>query len=805
MTGNIKSTDRIVLDLEMYNIDRNKERIESMREEIASKYGIPLRNVTVNFVPITIDKNGERISLASDVMDNIQDPAFMFSLFGEYIEQKEIKNVDIEDIRKIDSQVNALVDWEQYSKYKPYRFKYVKWKNYLSYGDCNYFDFTKLKGLVLLNGQPENQCGKTTFAIDLLRFALFGKAEKSPTLDSVFNVYLPEETEVVVEACIEIEGVDYVIRRTVTRPSLKKRTEKSKCKQSVDYFKLVNGEYELMENCEGENVQQTNNIIKESVGSVEDYNMVISATSLSLGNLLHLGQTDRGRIFSKWLGLLTIERKEEIAKRLWKENYATKLLSNTYSRESLDKDRGEQRELVERNLNLIKGFEGKISMSEKRIAELNSEKNAILGQRRPVSEELSRTDAETVEASIRSLSSQTEEKLKEMSRLEEEHKKTDGLSFDQGKYDSVLKSIEQKKVEISGIDVANAELRVKYDTLKKENDKIQKLIEGKTCPQCGQQIDTEIQNGHIFKNESAMQELIEEGKLNKRRKEDASKALEELSMSKVEMEETREKLRERGSIELKIAALKTLLENIKLQSEAMERKRKDISDNAGNIRFNNEIDNKARILDESIREETRIKDSAIADKQRAVSDNERCEERIKNNTELCEKLAKEEILIRNWSLYQEMVGKNGIVKIVLKKALPIINGEVDRILDGLCDFKVVLGVSEKNEIKVDMVRDGRPLDMSVAASGFESTFTSLALRSALSRIGTMPKSNFLVLDEVDSTIAASNYDNLKELYSRILGGYDFIIHIVHNELLSDMHDMTVTVTKNGNVSKISSL
>ena len=159
-------------------------------------------------------------------------------------------------------------------------------------------------------------------------------------------------------------------------------------------------------------------------------------------------------------------------------------------------------------------------------------------------------------------------------------------------------------------------------------------------------------------------------------------------------------------------------------------------------------------------------------------------------------------MIRNWSLYQEMVGKNGIVKIVLRKALPIINGEVDRILDGLCDFKVVLDVNDKNEITVDMVRDGKPLDMSMAASGFESTFTSLALRSALSRIGTMPKSNFLVLDEVDSTIAASNYDNLRELYRRILGGYDFIIHIVHNELLADMHDMTISVIKEGNVSKI---
>ena len=61
---------------------------------------------------------------------------------------------------------------------------------------------------------------------------------------------------------------------------------------------------------------------------------------------------------------------------------------------------------------------------------------------------------------------------------------------------------------------------------------------------------------------------------------------------------------------------------------------------------------------------------------------------------------------------------------------------------------------------------------------------------------------FLCLDEVDSTISSVNYDKLTELYRRILTNYQFIIHIVHNELLADIHDMTITVVKEGNVSKI---
>lgn len=297
MVEGINKTDRLVFDLNMYQVDYNEQKIKSLRKEIAEKYGVPLRSVEVNFNPITVKDDGSKISLASDIVNNIQDPKFQQKLFGEYLELKGINDVNIEDIINIDNTINAHINFDAYAKYQTYKIKYAKWDNYLSYGKGNYFDFTKLKGIVLLCGEPENQCGKTTFAIDLIRFALFGKSPKCPTLDSTFNIYLEEETEVMVEVGIEIEGIDYVIRRTITRPTLNKRTKKSKCKQKVEYFKLMNGDYELIENCEGESGTQTNNIIRESIGNVEDFNLVISATRKTLDNLLDMGQTEKGKLF----------------------------------------------------------------------------------------------------------------------------------------------------------------------------------------------------------------------------------------------------------------------------------------------------------------------------------------------------------------------------------------------------------------------------------------------------------------------------------------------------------------------------
>ena len=71
---NVNPTDKLVFDLKMLQIDYNEQKKQSLRKEISEKYGVPLKNVEINFIPITVNKDGDRISLTSDVIENIQDP-----------------------------------------------------------------------------------------------------------------------------------------------------------------------------------------------------------------------------------------------------------------------------------------------------------------------------------------------------------------------------------------------------------------------------------------------------------------------------------------------------------------------------------------------------------------------------------------------------------------------------------------------------------------------------------------------------------------------------------------------------------
>lgn len=783
----VNPTDKLVFDLEMHQIDFNEQKKQSLRKEISEKYGVPVKNVEINFVPITIDENGDKISLASDIITNIQDPKFQQSLFKEFLEIKKIEDIDFDKLIDIDKRVNAFIDFNTYSKYKPYKIKYLKWDNYLSYGKGNYFDFTKLKGLVLLTGQPENTSGKTTLAIDLLRFALFGKAEKSPTLDSVFNTYLEEETEVKVEAGIEIEGCDYVIRRTITRPTLKKRTAKSKAKQKVEYFRLINGEYEEIENCEGESGTQTNNIIRETVGNVEDFDLVISATAYSLGNLLRMGQTDKGKLFSRWLGLMSIEEKEKIAKDLWKKESA-QLLSNHYNKATLESEITDMKTVIDNDNKRIIECQDKLNKSSDKLENYNKEKIDIIKNRKQIKEELIKIDVATIENRMSLLNTDLTNNRGKMSVKKERYMQIKDSVFDADAYNKIKE--EQRQIEIE-----QAELRTKITTLKEDNKRIEGLIEKKTCPTCGHEIDLIEQNSFIEKNNALINQMVSKGVENKNK---LTKIIEQINIMEVKRSEENELNR----LKPEMSAIKVQIDNIKLQLNELARQKEEIETNKENIRYNNEIDNKIRLVDENIRVETRLKEEQIREIQNFKNEVTSYTKQIEERNNVIKKLTEEEKLIRLWNCYNELVGKNGIIKLVLKRALPILNNEIERLLNGLCDFEVKLSIDDSNKVCIDLIRDGVSMNLETAASGWENTVSSIALRSALSNICVFARPNIVTYDEVLAGVSSENAENIFKLFGRILPNYDCIIHICHDTTLQDYHNKTLIVTKENNISKV---
>lgn len=770
-------------------VDYSKEKADEMRSKMAAKYGIPKRNVRINANFIKKTSDGKEEVATADIVQNIQDPKFQQTLFKEYIKENDIIDYDFNDILAIDNQLNSLIDYSVYDKFRRYKIEWVRWSNFLSYGKDNYIDFSELEGLVLLKSEPANQGGKTNFACDLIEFLLFGSvgSGKADVLKKIFNKHLPDETEVSVEGGIEIDGEHYVIKRTLTRPQRKKRTAKSVVSQKVEYYRVIDGTeiaLEDSENLEAESNTQTNKIIKEAIGNKRDFNLVVSANSDNLKELVSMKDTERGKLLSRWIGLLPLEEKDIKAREKWNKEVSPSLISNKYNKEELKQCvETAEREIV--NLNdLIKIAEIKKTECEANIEKYNKERDELMQLRQFVDPSLSTLDSVTLTTRQQRLVEEGKTINTQITSIEDEIKGLGEIDYSDEDYQELS---ERKTQLIQTI----ANIKADITSLKQTNER---LAKSEFCPTCGQKLIGIDNSELIQENTNKINKLIESGIAH-------NAELQNISNKLLEIEEMRKKHLEKSKLEIKIASLKVTVANKRNEYTEVTNKIKDLNRCKEAIEHNNKIDTKAEILKANIYTEDGIKSRLIGEIQSYVREIQHQEKMKSEQLIIIEKLEKEETIIKAWKLYLAMVGKNGISKMVLRTTLPIINAELKRLLSDICDFDVEVEIDDRNDITFSIIADDVKSDLS-SGSGFEQTVAALALRAVLGNISTMSRPSFMLLDEVLGGVAKENYDNIKELYDRMLKDYSFIFQVTHLEDIADWHDTTVTVKKVNRVSTI---
>lgn len=784
---------KVNIKWEVIPVDFSPEKSEEIRSKFAKKYCISKDNVTVE--PVFIQKldDGENVALADGIIDDIQNPIFQQELFKTYINSNNIENVDFDKILEIDNTVNSRINYEAYDKHKRYMLKWIKWSNFMSYGKDNFFDFTKVKGLTLVTSNPSNQGGKSTFCIDLFRFLLFGKVtsrEDDWTLSKAFNKFLPEETECSVEGCVEIDGVNYVIKRVINRPKLNKRTDKSKVTQKVNYYKLINDVYIDLDDEENQTEatgRDTNKAIKEAIGNEKDFDLMICVDRRNLEGLISLRDTERGRLISRWIGLLPLEEKDKIAREIYNQTIVPSLLSNKYNKEDLLKKIDElnlENELSYKNINK---FKTKEKESTDKLNEYKVNRDILLQSKMQVDDTLMKVDVKTIENEIEKTKEDGIRKRAEKAANEAKLKELGTISFNEEEYKKIEKDCVRLNVEL-------ATMREQLKSIKKEIDALEK---GEFCPTCGAKLLNVDNSKAINEKKSEMSDLIEKGKLK-------NAELTEKIEAKNKMSDKREKYNLYLRLELIVEKNVVDIENLIAKYKEYSRLLKDISDNKNAIEKNNKIETSLNTISVNISTEEKnlnvIKESINAENN-SIAYNEKI---IKESNEIISVLNKEESIIRNWKIYLDMVGKHGISKLVIRKALPFINGELKRLLTDVCDFNVEIAIDDRNDVEFFIIHDGVKSKLG-SGSGLEQTVASLALRSVLSKISTFSKPSFVVFDEILGTVADENYDKIKLLYDKIVKDYLCILQISHIKQLYDMHDNIVVITKKDNISKIEML
>lgn len=774
---------KVVVKWNVHQSNYTKELENSIISLTAQKYEIPEKNVSVETNYTTVNNDGV---ITNTDAQNIHDPKFQQELMKQYIEINKLENIDFEEIIKIDSQINSLIDYDSYDKCKKYEIKWVRWSNFLSYGPDNFFDFRNLQGLVLLNGEPANKSGKSTFAYDLLHFLLFGKTNtnKAKTLGELFNNYLPDEKNLFVEGCINIDGEDYIIKRTLTRPTKGKKTKTVTNK--VEYFKIQENGCEVLlpeTNEEGSSSTETSKIIKEALGNESDFDLIISANAKDLDSLISLTETERGRLLTKWIGLSIIEDKDIKAREKWNKEISIGRYSDMYNASQLEADIKHLEEDNNNNNKIIIENNENIEKSIKRLEEYNKTRDSLLAAKPSIDDNLLKIDSTTLQTRINALVEDGKRQRVKAENIQKEINDIGEIVFSEEEYLNLKK-------ENNNLISSMAELRANINNLKEKN---RVLKQSEYCPTCQRKLDNVDYSASITANEANIEEFTKQGIAYKKRSD-------EINTIMTDIESKRVLFNKKNQLELKLAAINTDIASKLFEYKEKNQLLKDINKNIEAITLNSKLDADINVINVSISTEEQIKNNLERDNISKTEEININKQNIALRKQYLLKINEERKIERNWKAYLQMIGKDGISKMVLRNTLPIINNELNRLLGDVSDFKVEIVMNEKNDVDFLLIRDEVITKLS-AASGLEKTQAALALRVILGNMSKVSRPPFILLDEVLGTVAKENYDDMKRLYDKIIGYYKFVLHICHIDL--DWYNGNIiTVKKENNISSL---
>ena len=199
----------------------------------------------------------------------------------------------MDEILDLNKSVEGRMDNIDTSQFKQWYIRNIEFSNFLSYGENQKLDIDKLNGIVVVESDPKNFGGKTVLSLDLLLFLFFNETTKTTKAEEIFNRFTDKD-KVLVKGEITIDGEDYIIVRTIERKKSKKGDWN--VKTELDFFKkLADGS---LQNFTGEQRRETEDFIKNSIGTKEDFLMTILTTATNLEDLLESKPTARGQVLS---------------------------------------------------------------------------------------------------------------------------------------------------------------------------------------------------------------------------------------------------------------------------------------------------------------------------------------------------------------------------------------------------------------------------------------------------------------------------------------------------------------------------
>jgi exonuclease SbcC len=669
-----------------------------------------------------------------------------------------------------------------------------------SYGKGNFIDFSNMTGTYGIFAP--NASGKSTL-LDSIAYCIFDKCSRTTKSAQVMN---STSDSFQCKLVFELNGLEYTIERKGSKQKL------GNVKVNVDFYYVDQDGSKVSLN--GKERNDTNKSIQNVMGTYEDF--VLTALSMQNNNtgFIDMNQKDRKDLLSQFLDINVFEDLYNLANNEMKE---VSVLLKEYQKQ-------EYHELLKKAEFDVDTFEIKLEQVKDKRLEVEGKRDAKSEEILTATKELIKVDEDSVdieelegqksaiEAGITKVTCSVSENNDQISLIESKisdlnNKKVGPTLIKDINLEDYSHKLNSHKLDTEALQDKQLELSNANANLKNSLKKMEKLKELKYDPNCKFCMDNvfvkdaiETKNS-IEAEEQSVKQLEEQAETLKKRIKDCSSAVEikeakdkyEKDLQDLEAKKNKKEA-EDNKLTKKLQDAQTLLTNIETKIASYYQQEEAITHNQT---VNTKI---AKLKEESkaINRELEQVNDEISD----ITANKKLEENNKTKYEQgISKLKDLETKFKDYQYYLQAVHRDGLPHKLIANIIPQVEEEINNILAQLVDFQVVLHADDKN-INAYIAYDENnfwPLELT---SGMEKFVASLAIRTSLINVSTLPRPNFVAIDEGFGALDQTNLSSMVMLFDYLKTQFKFIMIISHIDSMRDVVDHHIEINKVNGRSKI---
>lgn len=765
--------------------DTNSEQLEEIISQITKKYTILELVKQKSSLTTSTNKN--------NLLGNSRDLEYQKQMISEYLKSlSEITDDELSEVIQLNVETNRLLPIQKLTRNVTWSPIKLEFSNMFSYGEENLIEFDNFKGIYGIFSS--NASGKSSI-LDILSFVIYDKSTRASKASQILN---NTKEKFYCKFQFSLNGTEYFIER------IGSKTTSGAVRVDVNfwYYDELGEKVSL----NGEDRDKTNYAIRDLLGTYDDFVMTALSTQYDNQNFVEKSQRDRKELLYKFLDIFIYDDLYKLAKENSREY---QVLIREFEKDNLHEKSSQLYQSISKLQKTLESIDSDLTNTRFELKERNNKLVQLNKDFLPIEENL---DIDDIESSL----------LKNNQNLTNIISEVTSIRNELHNLNTLKSEIEDKIKDFEEIDDPTIEFQKLEESIRKCNSYLKQILQDlQICKKKETQLHNHkydpgckfcIDNDFVRDARSSIAmipKLIQEKELLDKEISTLNDQLNILSNDITVFNEYNRMKKDLTDLISKELLLAEKENSLKYQGKSIQdkifeltNKKAEYHKNSEIIIKNNEILLQIETIRQSILELEKLENNLNTQHRQMYPELER----KKKDYDLCiESLKKYSDFVKKYrihELYLQALSRDGVPYKIVETILPVLENEVNIILNSVVNFTIRLEATDEKYVHAYLVYDGSnswPIELS---SGMERFILSLAFRTALSEITSLPKSNFLAIDEGFGVLDSDNIMQMGKLFQYLKSQYDYLICISHIDSMKDLVDRQIKIDKDNGLSKL---